>query len=144
MDALDLTKAPPRAPRALLAGLDLIMAARTVDKMRASLPGGNPGAYQVPGFSAQMLEAIGISEDAFREEVTRASTDAEIAAWLRERTTPEKIAAFNEKIQERRVEHRLDDEVWRKKYPHGATMPPETPLIDFLTKDDQLAFLGAR
>ena len=144
MDALDLTKAPPRDPRAPLAGLDLIMAARTVDKMRASLPGGNLGAYNVPGFSVQMLEAIGIGEDAFRDEVARASTDAEIAAWIREHTTPEKIAAFNEKIQERRVKHRLDDEVWRKKYPHGVTMPPETPLIDFLTKDDQLAFLGAR
>lgn len=144
MNALDLTKGPPRGPRAPLAGLDLIMAARTVDKMRASLPGGNLGAYNVPGFSVQMLEAIGVSEDAFRDEVARASGDEEIAAWIRGQTTPEKITTFNEKIQERRIKHRLDDEAWRKKYPHGVTMPPETPLIDFLTKDDELAFLGAR
>jgi Domain of unknown function (DUF5069) len=144
MDALDLTKAPPRPPRTPLAGLDLIMAARTVDKLRASLPGGNLGSYQVPGFSTQMLEALGITEDALRDEVRRASSDDEIAAWIRERTTPEKIAAFNEKIQERRVKHRLDDETWRKKYPRGAEMPPETPLIDMLSKDDELAFFGAR
>jgi hypothetical protein len=144
MDALDFTKAPPRGPRTPLASLDLIMAARTVDKIRASLPGGNLGAYQIPGFSTQMLEAIGIGEDTLRDEVVRASSDAEIAAWIRGRTTPEKIAAFNEKIVERRIKDRLDDEVWRKKYPHAVHMPPETPLIDMLSDDDELAFFGAR
>ncbi|HTZ56307.1 MAG TPA: DUF5069 domain-containing protein [Candidatus Acidoferrum sp.] len=144
MDALDLTKAPPRAPRTPLAGLDLIMAARTVDKIRASLPGGNLGAYQIPGFSARLLETIGISEEELRAEVARASTDAEIAAWIQARTTAQKIAEFNTAIVQRCVRDRLEDEAWRKKYPHGVDMPPETPLIDFLSKDDQLAFFGAR
>ncbi len=144
MEPLDLTKAPPRAPRTPLADFDLIMAARTVDKLRATLPGGNLGAYNMPGFSTQMLEAIGVSEDDFRTEVARASSDAEIAAWLRDRVNVEKIDAFNAAITQRRIEHRLSDEVWRKKYPHGVAMAPETPLIDFLAKDDELAFLGAR
>ena len=144
MDPLDLTKAPPRAPRTPLADLDLIMAARTVDKLRASLRGGNLGAYQVPGFSTRMLETIGVSEDDLRAEVERASSDAEIAAWLRARTTPEKIAASNAGLEERCVKDRLEDEAWRKKYPHAVSMPPETPLIDMLSKDDQLAFFGAR
>jgi hypothetical protein len=144
MDALDLTKAPPRGPRAPLAGLELIMAARTVDKVRASLPGGNLGAYNVPGFSTRMLETIGISEDDFRAEVARASNDVEIAAWIRARTTPEKIAASNAALEERRVKHRLEDETWRKKYPHAVNMPPETKLIDMLSKDDELTFFGAR
>ncbi|HTX57400.1 MAG TPA: DUF5069 domain-containing protein [Candidatus Acidoferrales bacterium] len=144
MDALDLTKAPPRPPREPLAGLDLIMAARTVDKLRASLPGGNLGAYQLPGFSTQMLEAIGVGEDDLRSAVARASSDAEIAAWLRERVPAEKIAAFNAAIVQRCVKHRLEDEAWRKKYAHAVSLPPETPLIDMLSKDDELAFLGAR
>lgn len=144
MDALDLTKTPPRAPRTALAGLDLIMAARTVDKIRASLPGGNLGDYKVDGFSTQMLGSIGISEDDLRAEVMRASSDAQIAAWIREHTTPEKIAEFNVLIVQRQVKDRLNDEAWRKKYPHGAAMPPETPLIDMLSKDDELAFFGAR
>jgi hypothetical protein len=144
MDALDLTKAPPRAPRTPLADLDLIMAARTVDKVRASLPGGNLGSYKIPGFSSQMLEAIGVSEDDFRDAVVRASRDAEIAAWLRERVTPEKLNAFNAAVSARRVEHRLSDEAWRKTYPHAVSLPPETPLIDMLSQDDQLAFFGAR
>jgi hypothetical protein len=38
MDALDLTKAPPRAPRETLAGV--VFLPRTIDKMRATLPGG--------------------------------------------------------------------------------------------------------
>jgi hypothetical protein len=144
MDALDLTKTPPRAPRAPLAGLELIMAARTVDKVRASLPGGNLGAYQMPGFSTRMLETVGISEDDFRAEVMRASTDAEVATWIRERTTPEKIAASNAALEERRVKDRLDDETWRKKYPHAVNLPPDTMLIDMLSKDDELTFFGAR
>jgi hypothetical protein len=144
MEALDLTKAPPRPPRARLADLDLIMAARTVDKMRATLPGGNLGSYNIPGFSTQMLEAIGVSEDDFHGAVERASSDADVAAWLRERVTPEKVDAFNAAIVARRIEHRLSDEAWRKKYPHAVSMPPETPLIDMLSKDDQLAFFGAR
>ncbi len=144
MDALDLTKAPPRAPRVPLAGLDLIMAARTVDKMRASLPGGNLGDYQIPGFSLRMLEAIGIREDDFRKEVIGASGDAEIAAWIRERTTPEKIAASNAALEARRVKDRIEDEAWRKRYPHGVNKPLETPLIDVLSEDDQLTFYGAR
>jgi hypothetical protein len=58
--------------------------------------------------------------------------------------TPEKVGAFNAAIVARRIEHRLSDEAWRKKYPHAVSMPPETPLIDMLSKDDQLAFFGAR
>ncbi len=144
MDALDLTKAPPRAPRAPLADLNLIMAARTVDKVRASLPGGNLGSYKIPGFSSQMLETIGISEDDFRDAVVGASSDAEIAAWLRGRVSGEKIEAFNAAVTARRIEHRLSDEAWRKTYPHALSMPPETPLVDMLSDDDQLAFFGAR
>jgi hypothetical protein len=144
MDALDLTKAPPRAPRALLAGLDLIMAARTVDKMRAALPGGNIGAYQIPGFTTRMLDAIGITEDDLRAEVVRASSDAEIADWIRSHTSAEKIAASNAALENRRVKDRLEDEAWRKRYPFAVSKPPETPLIDVLSEDDQLTFYGAR
>jgi hypothetical protein len=91
-----------------------------------------------------MLEAIGVSEDDFRDAVARASSDAEIAAWLRERVSGEKIEAFNAAVTARRIEDRLSDETWRKAYPHAVSMPPETPLIDMLSQDDQLAFFGAR
>lgn len=140
MDSLDLTKAPPRAPRTPLAGLDLIMAARTVDKMRATLPGGNLGAYQIAGFSARMLEALGISEDDFRDRVVAASNDGEVADWLREKTTPEQISAFNSSITARRVEHRIDDADFLKKYPHVVNLKRDMALVDMLPLDDEIAF----
>ena len=59
MDALDLTRRPPRSPREPLSGLDLLMVARTVDKIRATLPGGNIGEYQITGFSSRLLLKLG-------------------------------------------------------------------------------------
>ncbi len=69
MDALDLTQRPPRSPRDLLPGLDLLMAARTVDKIRATLPGGNLGQYQITGFSSSLLNRLGIVEGLLREAI---------------------------------------------------------------------------
>ena len=61
MTPVDLTKAPPRSPYAELGGL--LMLARTIDKLRASLPGGHLGAYKMAGFSVRLLEGLGIAED---------------------------------------------------------------------------------
>jgi hypothetical protein len=140
MEPLDLTKAPPRAPRTPLAGLDLIMAGRTVDKMRATLPGGNLGAYQIAGFSSRLLEALGIGEDDFRDRVAAASSDADVANWLREKVTPEQISAFNTSISARRVEHRIDDADFIKKYPHVVNLKRDMALVDMLPLDDEIAF----
>ena len=108
MEALDLTKAPPRGT-ARAARRTSTSSWLRAPSTRCALryPAVTSARINVPGFSAQMLEAIGISEDDFRGEVARASSDADIAAWLRGQTTPEKIAAFNEKIQARRIKHRL-------------------------------------
>ena len=66
MKPLDLSKQPPRNPRVMLAGL--LMMARTVDKARALLPGGNPGRYYItPGISGWMLKKLGLSEAEFIE-----------------------------------------------------------------------------
>jgi len=45
------------------------MLAQTVDKLRATLPGGNLGSYRIAGFSAQLLWKLGIEEDALRDDV---------------------------------------------------------------------------
>ena len=79
MDALDLTQQPPRSPRDLLPGLNLLMAARTVDKLRATLPGGNIGEYQITGFSSSLLNALEIPETALRAAIARAESDEQIA-----------------------------------------------------------------
>ncbi len=140
MDALDLTQRPPRPPREPLAGLDLIMAARTVDKLRASLPGGNLGIYHISGFSEVLLKKLGITEDEMRAVVQRAAGDADVAAWIAGRSTPEQIAAVNDTIPKRLVKDRVDDPEFVKKYPLLPTLPGDTPLIDMLPLDDAAAF----
>jgi hypothetical protein len=140
MESLDLTKAPPRGPRVPLAGLDLIMAARSVDKMRATLPGGNLGTYQIKGFTTRMFETLTLSEDEFRDIVARAENDADVATWFRERCTNEQIAAFNHSIVQRTVGDRIDDAEFLKRYPHAVSLPLNTPLIDMLKDDDDYSF----
>jgi hypothetical protein len=82
MIALDLRIRPPRAPREELDGL--VLMPRTIDKIRATLPGGNLGPYHiVPGLSQMLLSIIGVELSALRAAVALAKHDGEVAAWLR-------------------------------------------------------------
>ncbi len=64
-------------------GLNLLMAARTVDKLRAALPGGNIGEAQITGFSSSLVNALEIPETALRAAIARAESDEQIATWIR-------------------------------------------------------------
>jgi hypothetical protein len=140
MNALDLTERPPRSPRELLPGLDLLMAARTVDKLRATLRGGNIGEYQITGFSSSLLNALGISEAVLRKVVAQAESDAEIAAWIREHSDPERYAEINAKLAARTVGERLNDPEFLRRYPSARNLPPQTSRLDHLIADDAEAF----
>jgi hypothetical protein len=140
MDALDLTKRPPRTPRELLPGLDLLMAARTVDKLRATLPGGNIGDYQITGFSSSLLNALGISEAVLRRVVAEAKSDAEVAAWIAEHSNPARYAEINAKLESRTVGERLNDPEFLRRYPSARNLPPETSRLDHLSTDDAETF----
>ncbi len=83
MTPLDLSVAPPRPPRETLAGVVLL--ARTVDKLRAALPGGNLGEYAIPGFSQMMADALDIPMDALANVVAEASSDDDVAALVQRR-----------------------------------------------------------
>jgi hypothetical protein len=140
VDPLDLTKRPPRSPRELLPGLELLMAARTVDKIRATLPGGNIGEYQITGFSSSLLNSLGIVEGALRAATARAQSDAEIAAWIREHSDPSTYPEINAKLEARTIGERLDDPTFVERYPVVRELPPETSRIDLLVADDAQAF----
>jgi hypothetical protein len=140
MDALDLTKRPPRSPRELLRGLDLFMAARTVDKLRATLPGGNIGEYQITGFSSSLLNALGISEAVLRKVIAEASSDEEIASWIRDHSDATRYGAINAKLEGRTVGERLNDPEFRRRYPSARNLPPETSRLDHLIADDAEMF----
>jgi Domain of unknown function (DUF5069) len=82
MTALDLRLHPPRPPREQLDGL--VFMPRTIDKIRASLPGGHLGPYQIaPGMSHMLCTIIGVDLDALRDAVIRAAGDGDVAVWLR-------------------------------------------------------------
>lgn len=140
MNSLDLTHSPPRSPRELLPGLDLLMAARTVDKLRATLPGGNIGEYQITGFSSSLLNALGVSEAVLRKVVADAQSDAEVATWIVEHTDPERYADINAKLEARTIGERLNDPEFLRRYPNARNLPPETSRLDHLTADDAAAF----
>ena len=116
------------------------MAARTVDKIRATLPGGHLGDYQIAGFSARFFETLGIDENVFRGVVALAATDADIAAWLRKHCTQAQFDECTRVITARLVRDRIGDEDFLRKYPHAKDMPPETPIVDMLPLDDRIAF----
>jgi Domain of unknown function (DUF5069) len=140
MNALDLTKRPPRSPRELLPGLDLLLAARTVDKLRATLPGGNIGEYQITGFSSSLLNALEITEAALRAAIARAQSDEEIATWILEHSNRDRYAEINAKFEGRTVGERLNDPEFVKRYPAAASLPPETSRLDLLIADDAEMF----
>jgi len=138
MDSLDLTKAPPRSPYVQLGGL--LMLARTIDKFRATLPGGNVGAYEVNGYSARLLEALGIAEDDLRAVVALASGDDEVVAWVRKHSDPANYAQINASLESATVGERLNRPETHAKYPILSTLPPETTLLRMLELDDAKSF----
>lgn len=138
MESLDLTKAPPRSPYVNLGGL--LMLARTIDKLRATLDGGSVGAYQIAGFSQRMMDALEIKEDDLRAVVALASTDDDVVAWVQKHSDPSKYADVNTMLEATKVGERLDRPDMLAKYPVLKTLPPETPLLRMLEKDDAQSF----
>jgi hypothetical protein len=94
MDALDLRARPPRGPRETLDGLMLMP--RTIDKIRATLPGGHLGPYHVtPGMSQALLAIIGVDLEALIAVVAEARSDEDVAAWLRSHVDVSRYATAN-------------------------------------------------
>ena len=143
MEPLDLTKRPPRSPREKL--LDCYFLPRTIDKMRAELPGGNPGKYFVlntRSISGYVLHKLKIDADAMRAVVARAKDEDEVVAWLRERIDPATVREVNEKISAMRLD-KLDAEGEALIYKHHPEMRERSDVLttfDLLEADDARAF----
>ncbi|MBV9278095.1 MAG: DUF5069 domain-containing protein [Candidatus Eremiobacteraeota bacterium] len=138
MEPLDLSKAPPRSPKLQLDGL--VMLPRTIDKLRASLPGGNLGPYRIQGFSQRMLDAIGVTEGQLREVVAKAKSDEDVAAWLRENAKTSAYAEYSDYITNRSLDHVTDREGFAKRYPIIERRPDLHYLADVLEADDAEMF----
>ena len=138
MEPLDLTKAPPRSPKVRLDGLAMLP--RTIDKLRATLPGGKPGVYKIEGFSKRMLDTIVVNEDDLREAVRTAQSDDDVAAWLREHADTGKYAEFNDYILKRSIDDVKDKAAFMERYPILKRRPDIYYLADMLEADDAEMF----
>jgi hypothetical protein len=91
---LDLTVAPPRSAWERLDGLYLMP--RTIDKLRAKLPGGKIGTYLThEGVTKVLLRIIHVDEAPLLAAVAAADSDSQVAAWLREHTDPSSYEKAN-------------------------------------------------
>jgi len=69
---------------------------RTIDKLRAQLPGGKTGAYLThEGVSKVLLRIIRVEEVPLREAVAVAGCDEDVAAWLRAHAETSRYAKAN-------------------------------------------------
>ena len=141
MQPLDLTVAPPRAPRESLAGV--VFLPRTIDKVRATLPGGALGAYNIPGFSEMLLEALGIELDDFRAAVADAANDEAVAAFVNASTSAGRVEKWNALVLAR-LPRNGDRNAAYEAYPWLRGRPDLVLALDVLEEDDRQHFAQRR
>jgi Domain of unknown function (DUF5069) len=143
MEALDLRLEPPRGCYVELDGL--ILMPRTIDKLRAQLPGGHPGPYfingGIKGISGYLLERLGIGEGDLLDAVARAASEDEVAAWLRERTDSSQYPAINATLKRIRPKHAEDEVYFRTEYEATLRQHPDLEfIVDIVDADDRRLF----
>ncbi len=143
MEPLDLSARPPRSCYAELDGLMLMP--RTIDKLRAQLPGGNPGGYwingKIKGISGFMLEQLGISETDILQAVKDAKSDDDVALWLRERVDASLYPQLNQTLRRIRPRHAEDPEYFGQVYAEVLKAYPELErIVDIVDADDRRMF----
>jgi len=137
LEALDLTKAAPRAPREELAGIRFLP--RSIDKIRATLPGGNIGVYLIEGLTAIMLDALGITVAAFTDAVRGANGDDDIAAFVSAHAEPGGIAAWHRFVDARQPQGGDPDKAVAA-YPFLAGRVDLGLSLDVIAEDDRIHF----
>lgn len=137
MEPLDLSKAPPRSPHLELDGLAMLP--RTIDKLRATLPGGVIDGYRMRGLSLRLLEWLGVEEDAIRAAVASAKTDDDVAAWLRTQTDASKYPEFSRRLRERSTDD-VDKDAFYQTYPWMRERTDTVKLFDVMLEDDRRMF----
>jgi hypothetical protein len=138
MTPLDLRTAPPRPPRAAAGGVTFL--SRSIDKARATLPGGDLGDYTLEGLTEMMLDRIGATIPEFCAVVARARGDADVVAFVRERATPATIEAWNAYIAQRQSRNGNRAEALVA-HPWLHARPDLTLSLDVLEEDDRQSFL---
>ena len=141
MDPLDLTKQPPRPARETLLGVMFLP--RTIDKLRAELPGGTMGPYlnHDRGFSAYVVRRLALDMGELRTVVGAARDEGEIVAWLRERIDAGSIDETNRKLESFTSERMTPDDraLLVERHPVLNERPELTSILDILEAEDARA-----
>lgn len=142
MTPLDLRTHRPRPVRETMLGFYLLP--RTIDKLRAELPGGNLGPYlnHDTGFSAYVVRRIGLKMDDLRAAVAAAPDENALIAWLAARIDASLAPAVNAKLDSFVVERMSaeDRALMRERHPVMALRPELSVILDVLEADDELTF----
>jgi len=113
---------------------------RTVDKLRAELPGGNPGNYvnEERGFSAYIVRRLGLDMDEFRQAVADCTDETALQQWLAARIDPSAAPALNAKFETFVVDRMSPDDqnLVRRRHPVMAVRPELSKILDILEADD--------
>lgn len=145
MSPLDLREKPPRSVRETILGYYFLP--RTIDKLRAELPGGAMGPFlnHDTGFSAYVVRRLGLDMNEFRDAVGRAPDEDAVVAWLAERIDPAGAPALNAKLDSFVIERMSPDDQQqvRQHHPVLGQRPELSKLLDIIEADDkQLASSG--
>ncbi|HTZ54638.1 MAG TPA: DUF5069 domain-containing protein [Candidatus Acidoferrum sp.] len=142
MGPLNLRVHRPRGVRETILGYYFLP--RTVDKLRAELPGGELGPFlnHDTGFSAYVVRRLGLDMGEFRDAVAAASSEDAVIAWLRERIDPAGAQALNAKLETFVVSRMSteDQALVRQRHPVLALRPELDRVLDILDADDELTF----
>lgn len=145
IQALDLTKRPPRSPRVRLGGYAILP--RMLDKGRAVIAG-TQGDYKFAcPLDQEFLNFAGVNPDTLREQLAAGKGDGEILEWIKAnsrhaRTEPEILAwsCFQD--------HRGPGNVESRDYFHGLhkqVAPQRTDItswFELLDVDDYASYGG--
>lgn len=137
MEPLDLTQAPPRPPRTELAGI--IFLPRSIDKVRATLPGGKLGDYAIAGFTETMLKMFRIELADFTEAVRAAASDDDVAAFVTSRADANGITTWHAYALRRKPRGGNREEALAA-YPFLAGRDDIGLSLDVLEEDDRHSF----
>lgn len=143
MQPLDLSQRPPRSPHEELGGL--VFLPRTIDKLRAMLPGGNPGGYvingPIKGMSGYLLERLGISEAQLSAVIAQAPDEGAVVGWIRAHSDPSQYGKISETIRAIKPKHAEDLAVFTEIYAETLRLHPGLErIIDIIEADDRRIF----
>jgi hypothetical protein len=121
---------------------------RTIDKLRAMLPGGHAGEYiisfaepRIRGVSGYLLQRLGISQADILEAVRMADDETGVAAWLRERVDTSQYPAINHTLRHIKPKHTDDEAFFRDLYANTIALHPELEfIVDIIDADDRRLF----